>query len=91
MRSRGAAGRDQITPAFIKAFGQNAKRTLHVLCNESWNAQKKSHRIGELQRQSPAQGRKRSCLNRLVQANQPDFMSFEINGTYDSFQSCAID
>ena len=37
MRSRGAAGPDEITPAFIKAFGHNAKSALLALYNDSWN------------------------------------------------------
>ena len=37
MRSRGAAGSDEITPAFIKAFIQNAKCALLALYNDSWN------------------------------------------------------
>ena len=37
MQSRGAAGPDEITPAFIKALGHNAKCALLALYNDSWN------------------------------------------------------
>ena len=37
MRSRGAAGPDEITAAFIKAFGHSAKSALLALYNDSWN------------------------------------------------------
>ena len=37
MRSRRAARPDEITPAFIKAFGHNAKCALLALYSDSWN------------------------------------------------------
>ena len=37
MRTKGAAGPDEITPAFIKAFGPAARKELLDLFNRSWN------------------------------------------------------